>query len=524
MDNNAKSCFRIDPMKSEFAYWHDFRQGFQASNVQGERTKDNEYSCTFAEARARAKQMKDEADAAYRARTGRAPSYNAESIYWEATVNLRDFHTREDVEKVVKILEKRLGYRTVFWTRHRDEGHLATDDEMDELGLSSGDQRPFILNDHVHIAMFSLDEGGNSLHRRNFGKPNLISQIQTEIAQALGMERGISKKITKRTHLSPRQYRQAMSLQEPLQVKLGDVKNELKDAKKQIKELEEQLKAANKQARADLQEQGASRGDYAALEAENRKLKDDLAELKKMPDLDNLEDFSKIFKEKIERLRRHPKLDDEVEKVVSSSLRSTLLGDFKKEDVLTYVADAVATKQAAINTIKEAQVTLKEVAIKKEISVKAQLMAVRENKTLCGFLGAVGRSDSDVIVLKRENAELADTVDQLQKQNKALQKTLRATSEIIAQKDAQIAELTKMNQEGLKPANDHFFMGQASMLSELARSGRLFVEPKGRYLIESLDSYLKGEYTSADSFIGIKSGLLSYTPAIHTPKNDLDFS
>jgi len=126
-------------------------------------------------------------------------------------------------------------------------------------------------------------------------------------------------------------------------------------------------------------------------------------------------------------------------------------------------------------------------------------------------------------VLKRENAELADTVDQLQKQNKALQKTLRATSEIIAQKDAQIAELTKMNQEGLKPANDHFFMGQASMLSELARSGRLFVEPKGRYLIESLDSYLKGEYTSADSFIGIKSGLLSYTPAIHTPKNDLDF-
>ena len=523
MDNNAKSCFHIDPMKSEFAYWHDFRQGFQASNVQGAMTKDNEYSCSFSEARALAKKMKDEADAAYRARTGRNPSYNSESIYWEATVNLRGFHTREDIEKVIKILEKRLGYRTVFWTRHKDEGHIATDDEMDELGLSSADQRPFINNDHFHVGMFSLDENGNSLHRRNFGKPNLISQIQTEIAQALGMERGISKKITNRTHLTPRQYRQAMSLQEPLQVKLEAVKNELKGAKKQIKELEEQLKTANKQARADLQAQGGKREDYAALEAENRKLKDDLAELKKMPDLDNLEDFSKIFKEKIERLRRHPKIDGEVERVVSSSLRSTLLGDFKKEDVLAYVADAVATKQAAINVIKEAQVTLKEVAVKKEISVKAQLMAVRENKTLGGFLGAVGRSDADVIVLKRENAELADTVDQLQKQNKALQKTLRATSEIIAQKDAQIAELTKMNQEGLKPTNDHFFMGQASMLSELARSGRLFVEPKGRYLIESLDSYLKGEYTSADSFIGIKSGLLSYTPAIHTPKNDLDF-
>ena len=239
MDNNAKSCFHIDPMKSGFAFWHDFRQGFQASNVQGEKSRDNEYSCTFAEARALAKKMKDEADAAYRARTRRNPSYNDEAIYWEATVNLRPWHTKEDVEKVVKILEKRLGYRTVFWTRHKDEGHFATDDEIEELDLQTT-ERPFINNDHVHIAMFSLDENGNSLHRRNFGKPGLISQIQSEIAQVLGMERGISKKITKRTHLTPRQYRQAMSLQEPLQVKLSNVKNELKDAKKQIKELEEQ--------------------------------------------------------------------------------------------------------------------------------------------------------------------------------------------------------------------------------------------------------------------------------------------
>lgn len=199
MDNNAKSCFHIDPMK-EFAYWHDFRQGFQASNVQGEKSRDNEYSCTFAEARSLAKKMKDEADASYRARTGRRPSYNSESIYWEATINLRPWHTKEDVEKVVQILEKRLGYRTVFWTRHRDEGHEATEDEIEELRESgkidphSLESKIFINNDHVHIGMFSLDENGNSLHRLNYGKPNLISQIQTEIAQALGMERGVSKK------------------------------------------------------------------------------------------------------------------------------------------------------------------------------------------------------------------------------------------------------------------------------------------------------------------------------------------
>jgi hypothetical protein len=520
MDNNAKSCFHIDPMK-EFAYWHDFRQGFQASNVQGELTKNNEYSCTFSEARARAKQMKDEADAAYRARTGRRPHYNDEAIYWEATVNLRPWHTKEDIEKVVKILEKRLGYRTVFWTRHRDEGHIATDDEMDELGLSSTDQRPFIENDHFHIAMFSLDENGNSLHRLNYGKPNLISQIQTEIAQALGMERGISKKITKRAHLTPRQYRQAMSLQEPLQAKLGDVKNELKDAKKQIKELEEALKSANKQARANLQKDGAKREDYATLEQENRKLKDELAAFKKASADVNVEDFEKTFKEKIEKLRNHPKIDVEVEKAIkANNLRSGILGGFDKNSIMTYVADAVAVKYAAQSVIKEAQVALKKATVKKEIDVYEQLKALRENKIAGALFGAAAKPDVDVDALKKENASLLQTFDFLQKQNKDLQTALEKATSLINQKNTGL-EKPQKNQEVVKQLDDSFFRGQAALLSQLIRNKQLYIEPKGQHLVDSLDDYLKGGY-STDYFSGIKSGLLSHCPSI-TPKNDLDF-
>ena len=505
MDNGAKSSFNIDFTKSG-SFWHNFRRGFLAKDIRPELSHENEYTCSFEEARRLAKQMKVDADIAYLRRRGQKPKYDPEKIYWSAEVNAREWHTLEDLKRAAAVIEKEMGYRLIYGCLHKDEGHL-------------NDAGDWVKNVHFHLEFISLDKNGISQHRKTFN-PSLMSKIQTKIAAVLGMERGIPKEITGRTHLPPKQYKQAMKMQEPLKQELKLAKADLAAAKKQIKELEEQLKAANKQARADLQEQGASRGDYAALEAENRKLKDDLAELKKMPDLDNLEDFSKIFKEKIERLRRHPKLDDEVEKVVSSSLRSTLLGDFKKEDVLAYVADAVATKQAAINTIKEAQVTLKEVAIKKEISVKAQLMAVRENKTLGGFLGAVGRSDADVIVLKRENAELADTVDQLQKQNKALQKTLRATSEIIAQKDAQIASLQK-NQEGFG-ATDSFLLGQATLLSELIRGKKICVEPKGQSLFVGLDSIISGEYPPAN-FEGIKSGLLSYTLAIHTPKNDLDF-
>ena len=373
--------------------------------------------------------------------------------------------------------------------------------------------------------MFSLDEGGNSLHRRNFGKPNLISQIQTEIAQALGMERGISKKITKRTHLSPRQYRQAMSLQEPLQAKLEDIKNELKDAKKQIKELERQLKEANKQARADLQEQGASRPDYAALEAENKRLKDELAELKKAPDISNIEDFKKSFEDKIRELMKHSKIKEIAEQTLNNEaiLKPVTFGGYSRESVSAYVLGSVARYNAANKTLEKAQTFIHEIVVKKEISTKAQLAALRENKTLGGFLGATAsKMDVDVAVLKRENAGLVDTVDQLQKQNKALQKTLKATTDLVKQKDIEIETLKKSNQEGLTKNDNNFCLGQASMLSELARSGRLYVEPKGHSLVDSLDDYLKGGY-SADYFAGIKSGLLSYAPALHSPKNDIDF-
>ena len=106
-----------------------------------------------------------------------------------------------------------------------------------------------------------------------------------------------------------------------------------------------------------------------------------------MPEVD-IEDFSKIFKEKIEKLRHHPKIDVEVEKTINANnLRSGILGGFDKDSIMAYIADSVAVKYAAQSTIKEAQTALTELTVKKEINVRAQLAALRENKTLGGFLG-----------------------------------------------------------------------------------------------------------------------------------------
>ena len=506
MDNNAKSCVSILVAKPG-NFWHNFRRGFLPNDCHKELVHENEYTCSFEEARRLAKQMRDDAVAAYQRKYNQKPQFDEEKIFWEASINAREYHTLDDLRKAGKIIEKKTGYRMVYGAIHRDEGHL-------------NDAGVFVKNTHFQVLLISLDENGNSMHRITRGKRQLMRDIQTEVAKILGMERGIDKRISGREHLTPRQYKQAIKIAEPIKQELKLTKDELKESKAKIKALESALKEANKQARADLQEQGGKREDYSVLEAENRKLKNELDELKKAPDLADLEDFSKLFKEKIKKLKAHPKLDEVVEKTIQNEIKTTTFGNFDKASVLAYVSNSVVVKQAATDVLKEAQTALTELATKKEISVKAQLAAIRENKTLGGFLGAVGRSDADVAVLRREKAELVDTVDQLQKQNKALQKTLKATSEIVVQKDAQIAELQK-NQEGLKLANDSFFLGQAALLSELVRSGQIYIEPKGRYLVESLDDISSGK-TAISNFAGIKSGLLSYSPVSSSPKNDLE--
>ena len=356
MDNNAKSSFNIDFTKSG-SFWHNFRRGFLAKDIRPDLSFQNEYTCSFEEARRLAKQMKIDADVAYLRRRGQKPKYDPEKIYWSAEVNAREWHTIEDLKRAAAVIEKEMGYRLIYGCLHKDEGHLNDDGE-------------WVMNCHFHLEFISLDENGISQHRKTFS-PSLMSKIQTEIAKTLGMERGVSKEITGRTHLPPKQYKQAMKMQEPLKQELKLAKADLVDAKKTIKGLEKALKEANLEARADLQKDGAKREDYAALEQENRKLKDELAVFKKASADVNVEDFEKTFKEKIEKLRNHPKINVEVEKAIkANNLRSGgILGGFDKNSIMAYIADSVAIKHAAQITLKEAQNALKKAAVKKEIDV-----------------------------------------------------------------------------------------------------------------------------------------------------------
>ena len=502
MDNNAKSCVSILVAKPG-NFWHNFRRGFLPNDCHKELVHENEYTCSFEEARRLAKRMRDDAVAAYQRKYNQKPQFDEEKIFWEASINAREYHTLDDLRKAGKIIEKKTGYRMVYGAIHRDEGHL-------------NDEGQFVKNTHFQILFISLDENGNSMHRITRGKRQLMRDIQTDVAKILGMERGIDKRISGREHLTPRQYKQAIKIAEPIKQELKIAKADLADAKAKIKTLEEALKSANLEARNELKEQGGKREDYAALEQENRLLKNELAALKKMPADVNVDDEMAKIVERIQKIKNSKRVVAEAETEFANLKNG--FGILDRDKVYAFVSEAVALGYAAHEQIRSYVPVLNDVERYK--AEAAQAANLKDNKIAKAFFGGiVSKPDVDVEALKKENTALLQTFDKLQKQNAELQRMLKSSVDLAKQKDAQIAELQK-NQEGFGATNDRFFMGQASMLSELVGSGKLCVEPRGRYLIESLDDILSGE-NAISNFEGIKSGLLSYVPSFNQVEKGL---
>ncbi len=237
----------------------------------------------------------------------RGQKLQAKSYTWEAVVNLNKEHTLEDVQRLVKEIEKETGFTGVQIAIHRDEGHI------NERGVPQ-------YNLHAHITFFTLDrQTGKQLMRRDItpsqrreleqeikdkypdiGEKSLkaevkklkqeryklfdrarLSKLQDLTAEVLGMERG--KQGSKAIRMEHKQYKEAKR-QELAKVK---------DLKQEIADLRQELKA-----------NGANREDYARLEAENKQLKEKI----KAKDL-TIEDLRKDLgrdnakEEKIEQYR-----------------------------------------------------------------------------------------------------------------------------------------------------------------------------------------------------------------------------
>ena len=164
---------------------------------------------------------------------GKRPSY--ENCVWEAVVNFNAEHTLEDMKKVAEHIAKKFNIIPTRIAMHRDEGHLNSSGEV-------------VYNYHAHLNFVTLKDAQQNWTVSK--TKNKLSDLQTEVAEILGMERGKFKSEAKR--LDHKQYRveakareQRTQEQERLNLELENTKEQLKILSK--KEIKEQFEAFRKE-------------------------------------------------------------------------------------------------------------------------------------------------------------------------------------------------------------------------------------------------------------------------------------
>ena len=137
-------------------------------------------------------QIVNQAIKTYKSRTKRA--FQAKSYEWSAVCNIKEDTTMADLERLAEHFEQKYGFQCYQIAIHRDEGHL--DDDGNK-----------VINHHAHLEFVTLDKNTGRNRQRDL-KPEILRQIQTEVAEILSMERGVDKKISKRERIEPRKYAQ----------------------------------------------------------------------------------------------------------------------------------------------------------------------------------------------------------------------------------------------------------------------------------------------------------------------------
>lgn len=207
---------------------------------------------------------------------GRIPKF--ENSSWEAVINLNDTHTMADAQKVAEHIAKKWNFTATRIAIHRDEGHFETDENGEKC---------VVYNYHAHLNFITLKNARQNI-RHEYIKRHEFSELQTEIAEILQMERGEclkdlygehyhETKATKK-HKSGRQYAQE---QKALELTKKEISAELEKIRKESKEqgyTKEYFKALSNLKKDLLQEQSIKIHDLNEI-IENFKREQD--ELKK---------------------------------------------------------------------------------------------------------------------------------------------------------------------------------------------------------------------------------------------------
>lgn len=215
--------------------------------------------------------------------TGRKMQQKAiDNFVQEAVLNLENFHSVENIEKVFLELKKEFGGFQIFDIAiHRDEGYFYNFKEdleyrpnrdiffndqdknfyLDSKLKNKADLNQFEkrYNFHAHVlfSKFDMTTGKNPRLKKSD-----MSKIQTISANALGMQRGeLFSKAKRMSH---------WQLKKGLDLKRDEKQKEQKKSLAKQKDLKDKIG----KLRAELKELGAVRADYAKLEQVNKELKE----------------------------------------------------------------------------------------------------------------------------------------------------------------------------------------------------------------------------------------------------------
>lgn len=159
--------------------------------------------------------------------------------------------TMEQLQRYGQLCREHWGITPLQIFIHRDEGHYET----------PGDATSWEPNHHAHIVWDWMNHDTGKSCKLT---PQDMSQMQTILAETLGMERGTSKELTGREHLERTDYI------------IAKQKREAEKAQAIKQQAEAELKAMDKENRDSIKSGLANllgKGKYAAMEKENKELR-----------------------------------------------------------------------------------------------------------------------------------------------------------------------------------------------------------------------------------------------------------
>jgi myosin heavy subunit len=224
-------------------------------------------------------QIVNQAIETYKSRTKRA--FQAKSYEWSAVCNIKPDTTMQDLERLAEHFEEKYGFQCYQIAIHRDEGHIDDDDNK-------------VINHHAHLEFITLDKNTGRNRQRDL-KPEILRQIQTEVAEILSMERGVDKRISKRERVEPRKYAQMKEQERKntknLKTRLENLEEENKDLNRENNDfyyknidLEDVIQAKNQEIQEleeELEQEKLSKKQLAELiEAERKAMLQENKELK----------------------------------------------------------------------------------------------------------------------------------------------------------------------------------------------------------------------------------------------------